>query len=277
MVLGVSCRGTAQANDPGLLHQETTDVLCCLFPPGEWRVGPILLRVRPLAAAPLGKRRSTKTSTWRSTVQVCSPTCHCSWSPVTTSLSPAPHTQGMWEEGCSSRFPHRDPPWPPSRPFSIHQPTSVWPSAGFELPQTAACFPELTLTVFFTCCGRKQILDKKGRIIHWLSYCLLNASFLRGAFLRKIGENYRTWKHLLGQESPRSRRGQLCDVGGSRIRVRMTLTSPEIRASAGGTGEITVLGLIAGAKSLQKIWVQRTDQQLCWVSMVGGRVGKTKT
>ena len=110
MVLGVSCRGTAQANDPGLLHQETTDVLCCLFPPGEWRVGPILLRVRPLAAAPLGKRRSTKTSTWRSTVQVRSPTCRCSWSPVTTSLSPAPHTQGMWEEGCSSCFPPRDPP-----------------------------------------------------------------------------------------------------------------------------------------------------------------------
>lgn len=105
MVLGVSCRGTAQANDPGLLHQETTDVLCCLFPPGEWRVGPILLQVRPLAAAPLGKRRSTKTSTWRSTVQVRSPTCRCSWSPVTTSLSPAPHTQGMWEEGCSSCFP----------------------------------------------------------------------------------------------------------------------------------------------------------------------------
>ena len=91
MVLGVSCRGTTQANDPGLLHQEATDVLCCLFPPGEWRVGPILLQVRPLAAAPLGKRRSTKTSTWRSTAQVRSPTRRCSWSPVATSLYPVPH------------------------------------------------------------------------------------------------------------------------------------------------------------------------------------------
>ena len=172
MVLGVSCRRTAQASDPGLLHQEATNVLCCLFPPGEWRVGLILLQVRPLAAAPLGKRRSTKTSTWRSTAQVRSLTRRCSWSPVTTSLYLVPHSQGMWEEGCSSRFPPKDPPWPPSRPFSIYQPTSVWPSAGFEPPQTAAYFPELTLTVFFTCCGHKQVVDKKGKIIHdWATVC----------------------------------------------------------------------------------------------------------
>lgn len=42
-------------------------------------------------------------------------------------------------------------------------------------------------------------------------------------------------------------------MGGSRIRVRMTLTSPETKASTGGTGEMTVVGQIAGAKSLQKI------------------------
>ena len=52
-------------------------------------------------------------------------------------------------------------------------------------------------------------------------------------------------------------------------------TSPETKASTGGTGEMTVVGMIAGAKSLQKIWVQRTDWQPCWVSMAGG-LGKPR-
>lgn len=72
-VWGFCVEGTAQANDPGLLHQEATSVLGHLFPPGAWRAGLSLLRVRLQAAVPSGRRKSTKTSTWPSTAQVRSP------------------------------------------------------------------------------------------------------------------------------------------------------------------------------------------------------------